>query len=339
MNKLSGDHWGLPLPASYSPPRPLPKEKWRDASEAQRKSWRDEMFVSHPAAKCALEDAWSKVEIARTTGKPQVMLVTGETGSGKTTLAQQMARIVRGEHQRKDDERTIVPVLDVWAPNHCTPYELCVQMLDSLGDPFPRKRPKAEVRKVVGILMDACEVRLVLFDNFQDVPARRASRGIDQLLCILRELIDASKALWVLFGTQDARRVVRSDRQIARRAPYEAHLEYFSVGNDAKSAYYIRILRAIDAWLPLAQPTDLLELKGLIHLATEGIFERLVGLFDIAWRIAVASEREQAQMEDFAKAFDFIHGRTEGINPFKPDFQKRRLIREGEPYEVLHKAS
>lgn len=293
------------------------------------------MFIAHSAAKQIAVDAPKKMELAMAHGRHEVMLVTGGTGSGKTTLTQHIAEQARRLHGRDDAEKTIEPAIILSAPDPCTPRELCVQLLTNLGDPSPRKRERGDLPKVTATLMRQCGVRVVLFDNFQDVPAKRASRGIEQVLVRLRELMDQTDCLWVLLGTKEARMVIRSDLQITRRCPYEAELEYFSVKTEAKRRAFVEVLAQLDRWLPLAERTDIGAWAANIFIATEGIFDRIVRLLDAAWPQALNGGRERLVRQDFIDAFNFIHGSRPEINPFVEGFVHRNLNQRNEPYELL----
>lgn len=327
--------WGDNLPKALCLPNPPAKSRWKGATVEDRERWREQLFIPYPLVEGALVDSWRKLEIARSTKRSTVMLVIGETGSGKTTFGNVLAKAATAAFSAPDPERTIVPALLISAPDPCTPPELCIHILEKLGDPLPRKREKATLPAVVQHLMKECGVRVVLFDNFQDVPQKRASRGIGQVLVRMREMIDESNCLWVLLGTDEARMVIRSEAQIIRRSPYELNLSYFSMSTPAANRLFAQVLHAIDEWLPLAEKTDLVSVGPRIHIATEGIFDRIVNLLDLAWREALKAGRETVIQDDLREAFYVEHGRRPGINPFDQDFVVRRLGAANEPYELL----
>lgn len=335
MNQEQSSKRTAKLPPEIVLREPHKKSIWINPDEQLRESWASTMFIAYNTVERALADAWDMINRSVSSGKPYVMLVTGESGSGKTALAGELAHHVLKAYTRIDPERQIVPVVHVSAPDPCTPKELCIQILKSLGDPFPRKREKAELTRQTSLLIRECCVRLVLFDNFQDVPVKRASRGIDQVLTRLRDLIDGSCCLWVFLGTKEARAVIRSEKQIARRTPHEVDLEYLSLRTKDTRRVFVRTVHSIDEWVPLEVATDFKKLIRPIYLATEGIFSRIIELFDASWRNAVRAGRRSLEASDFLEAFNFVHGLRTGLNPFESSFVERRLHDVNEPYEVL----
>ncbi|MBX9871226.1 MAG: TniB family NTP-binding protein [Burkholderiaceae bacterium] len=320
-------------------PSPPEKDHWSGKSIPEREDWLSTFYVSHPAIQVPFDHIRVKIDACDRTGKSDAVLILGGSGSGKTAFASLVLQYGESRFKREDPERTICPVLKLNVPDPCTPFEFAVAILEGLGDPKPRgRRNRADTFKAAELLLRTCCVRLVVIDNTQDIPARRAARGIELVGARLREFMDHSSALWLFLGTDDALKVVQSDPQLVRRICYRARIPYFGI-NDTKSQRAFRVLLGkIDFWLPLSEPSCLSVpgTAGLIHIATEGIFDRLVKLVDRGWIEAVLDNRESMTIQDLEKAFLFLHGpAVEASNPFRSDFVARRLRGPGEPFEIL----
>lgn len=325
--------------AEFSFPSPPEKASWRGRSLQEREAWITHFYIPYPAIQVVFDHCRDKLDACDRTGKNDAILVLGGSGSGKTALCTQLLAYGNARFDRVDPECTIRPCLRLTIPDPCTPFEFAVAILEGLGDPRPRgRRIRADTIKAAAILLRRCEVRLVVIDNTQDIPARRAARGIELVGARLREFIDESNALWVFLGTDDALKVVNSDPQLIRRICYRGCIPYFDIDSERSQKAFRVLLRKVDQWLPLAEQSCLCEPKmaGLVHIATEGIFDRLVKLVHRGWIEAVLDGRETMIAQDLAKAFVFLFGpAAETINPFDEGFLLRRLREPGEPFEVL----
>lgn len=318
-------------------PTPPDKSFWRNKSIEERQRWTDHFYINHPDIKAIFSDFLQKLEHCGRSGRYAGMLIIGPSGSGKTTLTRKMMAVANDLYGKTELERTICPVIQFAIPDPCTPLEFSVAILRALGDPNPRGRKnKASTIEAAERFLSECDVRLILLDNFQDIPARRAARGIELVGARLRELIDSSAALWVFLGTSEALKVVNSDPQLVKRISYKAHLRYFDIKEGAKT--FLMLLQKVDMWLPLAEASCVSDARhaGLIYLATEGIFERLVQLVDSGWFLALKAGRETMLLEDLEAAFRFVHGpQPSATNPFHPEFVTHRLVAKGDPFEVM----
>lgn len=319
-------------------PSPPDKTFWLNKSVEVRQKWTEHLYINYLGSKKILGDFLHKLAHCERSRRYQAMLIIGPTGSGKTTLASRMKDLAVSLYGRAHEEKTICPVIQFAVPDPCTPFEFSISILKALGDPDPRGRKhRADTIEAAERFLQECEVRLVLLDNFQDIPARRGKRGIELVGARLRELIDHSSALWVFLGTSEALNVVNSDAQLVKRISYRARLRYFSiVGDDAKT--FVMLLRSLDKWVPLSQASCLVEpgTAALMYLATEGVFERIVQLVDSGWFIAVQAGRETMCLKDLEDAYAYVHGpQIDTVNPFHPDFIKRRLIGVNDPYEMM----
>lgn len=319
---------------------PMPPEKmyWLNKSAEDRQKWTENFYINHPDARRIFRDFLQKLAHCARSKRYQAMLIIGPTGSGKTTLTSRLRAVATDLYHRTDAERTICPVIQFAVPDPCTPLEFSISILKAMGDPDPRGRKhKADTIQAAEKFLRECEVKLILLDNFQDIPARRGKRGIELVSARLRELIDHSGALWVFLGTSEAQSVVNSDAQLVKRISYRARLRYFSiVGADAKT--FKKLLVSLDAWLPLTHPSCLLQpgTAALIYLATEGVFERIVQLVDRAWYITMQADREVMCIKDLEDAYTYVHGpKIDSANPFHPAFITRRLIAANDPYEMM----
>lgn len=320
-------------------PTPPEKSFWIRKSLHEREAWSTDFYIPYPSVQIIFDHCQQKLEACSRTGQHDAILVLGGSGSGKSALCAQLLRYGNARFAREDLECTICPCLKLDVPDPCTPFEFAIAILEGLGDPRPRgRRNKAETIKAAALLLRSCEVRLIVIDNTQDIPARRAARGIELVGARLREFIDGSNALWIFLGTDDALKVVNSDPQLVRRICYRGRIPYFGIDSERNRKAFRFLLKKVDQWLPLAAPSCLLDPKvaGLVHIATEGIFDRLVKLVQRGWIEAVLEEREIMIQSDLEKAFVFLYGPTaESINPFSDQFLPRRLREPGEPFEVL----
>lgn len=319
-----------------------PKSQWGGKSMEDRQEWARDFFLADKDVERIILDAVEKACQCAVSKRYDAMLVLGESGSGKSKLAAEIMRILDEAFGRVDPEKTVKPALIVDVPDPCTPTEFCLQLLEALGDPYPRKRPKGTLRRVTARIMRRCEVRAVLLDNFQDIPAKRAHRGILHMNTAIRQLIDRTKCLWIFLGTEDSVPVIDSDKQLIRRVAYRGQLNYFSIlrGKEEQKRF-MRVLRKIDAWLPLEFESHLhtAYYAARLFFATEGIFDRLIRLLDQAWRHAVECGREQIWRIDLELGFVRENGSCdEADNPFSKHFTVRRLDRAGEPFQFLKAA-
>jgi hypothetical protein len=327
----------------FEPFEPRRKQEWRGLSIKERQPWLNRMFICYPEVKEFLSDVLENVELSLLTGRSFAMHLVAESGAGKTKLVEELTRFVTHWYGRQDPEKTILPVLILAVPFPCTPTELCYNILETLGDSYARGRGKRDqtepLTETTARMINACEVRVVLFDNFQDIPSARRARGIEQLGIRLRDLIDKTQCTWVFLGTEKSREVVNAESQLIKRVPYVKTLRYFSL-KDGKAKHFAKLLEKVDEWLPLAESSaaELKACSGIIFVATEGILDRIIKLLDRGWVGAVASGRESLIKADLKDAFKKVFG-SDHPNPFDEGFVLRHLNQVHEPYERFGAAS
>lgn len=319
---------------------PNDKIFWQGKTVQIRQSWTENFYVYYPNIKKILQDFKQKLDYCERANLYQAMLVVGGTGAGKTALALTMSNIAKRRFDREDEEKTVRPCIQFAIPDPCTPFELSVSILQALGEHQPRARKnRAETISAAEKMLRICEVKLVLIDNVQDIPERRGSRGIEMVGARLRNLIDASGALWVLLGTADASKVINGDEQLIRRVPYRAKLNYFGVKDKEQRNSFRNLLKEIDKWLPLSEPSCLQDpsITRPMFAATEGIFDRIVQLVDRAWFEACLRKSEVMEKQDLKSAFDYVFSYiADEQNPFSEGFVLRILNGIDEPFERLH---
>lgn len=316
-------------------PQPRPKYEWQDIPADDRWPWSARVFIDHPDVKIFVDDAWSALTHVQRNKRGIAMLALGETGSGKTRLADEFVLQTAAVYGREDPERSIVPAFKLEIPDGCTPRGFCIAILEALGDPMAKKR-KTNLTRATSALLRECEVKVIIIDNLQDIPSRRGARGIEQVGVRLRELIDQTQCLWLLLGTRTASDVVDSESQLIKRVAYRKHLHYFTLGSNGKAKRFRQLLNRLDEWLPLAQRnTELLaQLAGRIFLATEGVLDRLEKLLDGACLAAISQGREYLVESDFLESSRTLYS-ADAPNPFEPDFALRRLNGVDEPFEKM----
>lgn len=325
------------IPINY--PIPPGKRNWIGLSLEERQKWLKPLFIAHPQVQQILSDFALKLEHCERSNTYQAMLIIGGTGAGKTTLTRCMSEIAGKRYRHQDSEKTICPVLQFRVPDPCTPFEFSVSILKALGEEKPRARKnRADTIEAAEKLLHDCEVKVILIDNFQDIPERRSKRGIELVGSRLRNLIDATSAVWVFLGTEAAKTVINSDDQLIRRVGYSTDLRYFSTNTISEKVNFRRLLVELDKWLPLTQRSCLTDPKMAMRmfLATEGIFDRIIQIIDRGWVEAVESGREFMDQHDLEKAFGYVYGPdAASINPFSKDFLIQSLRQKNQPFEHL----
>ena len=322
----------------FSAPVAPPKDFWIDKTEIERVDWINTCFIVHPDIANVFKDATEKMANCKLARRANAMLLIGGSGAGKTTLTLYLKHFAESVYGFVDPERTICPVLQIQMPDPCTPVEISIAVLEALGDPLPRYGTKSEIFNRSKTLLKQCEVRLVLIDNFHDTPTKRGPSGMKLAGARIRDLMDKSNALWILLGTKDAIKVKNSDPQLVKRVAYVRKLKYFSIKTQEGMSKFKRLLNELEKWLPLAEPSCLCETKiiGLVHLATDGIFDRLILLTAQGCIEAARAGREVLLKDDLEKAFNFIFGELDAAdNPFSDRFKLRRLNGPNDPYEIL----
>jgi hypothetical protein len=312
------------------------KGEWRGRALSARVKHMASILVNHPDFSGAAIEIRRRVKRAIRQGLGDLFGIVAATGGGKTTLANYFLTLWR---DRVFPHVTWRRVLYFSVPPRPSSASMSSALLRALGDPSPDSG-KTDVRKErVITLCKACRTRLVLIDNTQDIPERRAKKGIREVGNWIRDLESSVPALIVCLGEEPSLEVFSANRQVRRRGPAFKRLNYFVCDPENKEATkrFLRALYEIDLRLPLAQMSGLAEPRtaARIWAATNGIMGMIIKLLTEALEICVKDKGEAITQQHLAHAFELLMGdAAQNVNPFSEDFAFRALTEAGEPFHL-----
>ena len=269
------------------------------------------------------------------------MMVIGESGTGKTVFAQ---RVMERHPRIVTANRTFIPAVYMKIPSNVTPKGMGQALLLALRDPCSKGSANVLLHRCI-LLMNQCQVKILIIDDFQDIPAR-TSKGVSVIGDWIRTLIDATPTLVIAMGTPIASVVRDSSDQVRKRIQATAHLLPFLVSlNDAGKweeqkenlKKWVRLLGSIDNEMPLAKSSNLTdpETAMLLLRASHGGFSHLKKILWHAIASAVEGKSESIERVHLKDAFERTFGdAAKRGNPFDPSYDGEPLTRPGQAFFV-----
>ncbi|MBO1256692.1 TniB family NTP-binding protein [Alteromonas sp. 5E99-2] len=149
---------------------------------------------------------------------PTCMLVTGETGVGKTTFIEQyMKNNPRSTLVSEEDERTIIPVLYCELPKAKHPKPVAVELLKRLGDPVKASGDANSLLDDIADLLSKTKVELIIIDEFQHAIETTNKEVLKEIGEYLKRLINKAKVPIAFFGMPWSTPIFEVNSQLKRR--------------------------------------------------------------------------------------------------------------------------
>lgn len=308
------------------------REHWRGISAFERRRFiMKEMLVPYPAMNRVIEEIGRSAKICPIDEKGAMLVVAG-SGGGKTFLINYIKRLRPPDHSGYVSK---VPTVSLKIPFSPSPRQMSLAVLRALELP---KIPNSDASRLFELVVENLEsvsTEILLIDDVQDIPERKGVGGIKEVGNWIRDLIDKTGCLVVLFGTPAAIQVTSGNAQLRKRISKQMNIRYFGFGSVESKRVFKRFLFELDKMLPLAERSMLDDslLMHRIYYATYGIADYVFKLIAEAVGLAVGDGRERLECKDLARAFELVFQDAAcGRNPFVNDDDMRPLNRPGEPF-------
>lgn len=268
-------------------------------------------------------------------GPARGMLITGLTGTGKTTISNHYVE----RNPRYDvEDRTVIPVLFLELPSEPRANVIGEQLLLALGDPFPSDGSGAFRLKRAKTLIRECETDLIIIGEAQHVTDNLDSHARDIAADALKDLMNLGVPT-VFFALPSAQSYFVKNQQLGRRCTPKIRLRPFGIANQDERDEFLGVLKSLHRLLPTVGESALIDSTCALalHFASFGLFGQLSQLIEEALRIVLTKEDTMLRREHLRTAFEqtIFPGCGDARNPFSMKFNGMPLTRPGEPYNGL----
>lgn len=292
-------------------------------------------YLQFPPFVAAFEHIDGLLQLFRSTGVAQSLLVLGEAGTGKTTLCKTLLK----QHPKTVlPERDVVPVLFVPIPPAATIASVAESMLTRLGDPAPGIGTTSNKTARATRLARACSVELLLFDEANHIQDRGQSPTQYLVGDWVKGVIDELAVPTVLLGLPRVANLLRVNEQLRRRFTRRLHMELGQDPETPIATQCLQLFASLTPSLPVPFSKGSMswgELAHRLHSATDGRVAYLKILLAGAIRAVFNNSIDELTVADLENSFtEEIWPQGVGpLNPFHGSFEFRRLDRQGEPFE------
>lgn len=273
-----------------------------------------ECYVETPLLRSIQEDFDRLRFNKQFAGEPQCMLLTGDTGTGKSSLirhymSKSPEQIGRGFIRKQ--------LLISRIPSKPTLESTMVELLKDLGQwgsEYRRNKSTAEsLTESLIKCMKRCETELIVIDEFQELIENKTREKRNQIANRLKYISETAKVPIVLAGMPWAAKIAE-EPQWASRLLVRRSIPYFKLSEDPES--FVRFVMGLAKRMPFATEPKL-EAKHTIYAlfaSCHGSIRALKHLLDESVKQALAVHSETLLHEHIAVAFALFHpGQS---NPF-----------------------
>lgn len=300
----------------------------------------EEQYIPFPpfvAAKNAIE---TNLRIFRETGIAKHVLVTGEAGTGKSSLCQWLAH--RHPIQYLED-RNKVDALIFAVPPAATVSSIVDAMLTALEDPWRTKGTISGKTSQLVTLCRSCGVELLVFDEAQHLHDRGDTRTHYMVGDWLKHLIDALGVPTCLVGLPRIEQILQINDQLRRRFSSRLRLALGQSNTDSIETECLQLFISLVSLISIpvsSGPYSAEEMGRRLYYASDGRVAYIKKLLSAALRQALENGINTIDAAMLEKAFtEEIWWEGIGkLNAFNPQFEFRRLDRGGEPFQAVHAA-
>ena len=315
----------------------IDRTRWNNASLKARYEHMDTIYIKHAAVKKILRYIERELEARRADGRTSGLLIIAPSGAGKSAL---IKNLIKNYPKIVTDEYRTCPVIAFTIPTMPTPKTMGAAFLKGMNDLLWNMGTAGGKLDRIRSLLVPAKTRLVLIDNFQDIPTRRKSRGVLNVATWVRDLCDINfGGLVIALGTAEAAQVRDANEQVQRRMKARLTLPVFSGDTHEEMVEFANLLKVFEKNLPLAEESKISmgDLPKRIHIATRGNFDYLVKLLKQSVKLAAERAQERITVEILHDAFEEEHQDYAcSENPFAADFLWTKL---DQPGQVFHNVS
>jgi hypothetical protein len=244
-------------------------------------------------------------ELSQSAGEPQCMILEGLPGAGKSTLVQSYA----AEFPRYGTARgTQVPVFYLETPSPATVKGLAARFLEVLGDPGANRGTLWSMNSRLIHFLHACEVQLVILDDFHHLIDKETNRVLEQVSDWLKVLIKETHVPFLVVGLEGTvRRILDTNAQLSRLFAVRATLHPF--GWDPQEPETLQEFARFvtfaeqEIGLPLSTEIGREELLARLHEATRGVVGNLMNLLRYGVVLAEQQQAPTLTLEILSAAF------------------------------------
>lgn len=279
------------------------------------------LLIRYPRFNTLLNQIQLCQEMSRSLGEAQCMLLEGLPGTGKSTLVQSYAE---SRTRFVTPQGIKVPVFYLETPSPVTVKGLAVRLLEVLGDPAAQHGTLWSLNTRLIHLIQACEVQLIILDDFHHLIDQDTQRVLRQVADWLKVLIKETRVPFLVVGVNGSvRRILEANAQLSRLFAMRATLTPFQWTPQAPETIqeFMTFVAFAERLIGLPLTTELPrpELLQRLYVATDGVVGNVMNLLRYGAALAQSRQAATLTLALLAEAFTLrLAEHVRKANPFAP---------------------
>ena len=287
----------------------------------------ESIYIHYPNIQKAKNKLKEVLELNSFLAEPECVLLTGDSGSGKTSFIKQF---VSHYPVIYDDEVDIRTVIYVEIPSQASIKDLCIVILKAFDDPVDNsKLTKLVLGEKVINFAKLAKTKLLILDEFQHLTEKSTLTKVDNLANWIKNFINVTRIPVLIVGMPESEYVLSENAQLSRRFYTRYKLEFFSLATSRDVGVYYKFLKNLSGQLDFDN-SDIVINKfysiSLYYVANKNLalFMRIIRF---ACRVAILQKVNHLKFEHFLHALNELR-HYQYINDFIYAFRSKN-------YEVI----
>lgn len=244
-------------------------------------------------------------------------VICGESGTGKTVLLEKIVERFNATYQSSE-----VPSKGVYvrSPSNMKPLDLLRKILSAFGEPGRIRGTEDEMRHRISQQITNKNIKLIVFDEFQQVVEKLGEKSVRQQADYLKELLDDYDVFMVFAGTPRVTEILDANEQFKSRCNRVIHKSLMSVSTPESYSILASYLTTLQSVHKIAG-TDLSHASIVLPIqhATNGNLRGITRTLVKACQHARRANRDKLIKDDFQASWvpSPSAGKKQVVNPFR----------------------